>query len=71
MLVYKVSLVGLERPYEESVGVRSYTEQLQKAVVRSKNEGNYSYQFYGRRFDKEEEEEEMDNWVFAIFCMSL
>ena len=41
---------GLERPYEESVGLGSYTDQ--KAVVWSKNEGKYSYQFYGRLCDK-------------------
>ena len=53
VLVYIASLAGLERPYQESVGLESYTDQ--KAVVLSKNESDYSYQFCGRPFDKEEE----------------
>ena len=55
MLVYLASLAGLERLYKESAGLGSYTDQ--KAVVLSKNESDYSYQFYGSPFDKEEEEE--------------
>ena len=53
VVVYIATLPGLERPYEESV-LGSYTDK--KAVVLSKNEGNYLYQFYGRSFDKEEED---------------
>ena len=43
---------SLERPYEESVGLGSYTDQ--KSVVLSKNEGEYSYQFYGRPLDDDD-----------------
>ena len=57
MQVYIASLhclAALERPYEESVGLGSYMDQ--KAVVLSKNEGDYLYQSYGRSFDKEDRE---------------
>ena len=39
VLIYMASLAGLERPYEESIGLRSYT--VQKSVALSKNEGDY------------------------------
>ena len=58
VLVYIASLARLERPYKKSVCLVSYTDQ--KAVVLSKNEGDYLYQFCGRPFDKEEEEEEKE-----------
>ena len=57
VLAYIASLAGLKRTYE---GLGSYTDQ--KAVVLSKNEGEYLY-FYRRPFDKE-----MKNAFWAIFC---
>ena len=71
VLVYIASLAGLERPYEESVGLGSYMGQ--KAVVLSKNEVDYLYQFCGRPFDKEEEEEkeeELVNFCIVVYFMS-
>ena len=49
VLVYIASLAGLERPY---IRRRMLSNTDQKAVVLSKNEGEYLYQFYGREEDK-------------------
>ena len=65
VLVYIASMAGLERPYEGSVGLGSYTDQ--KAVVCSQNEGEYSYQIYGMPFDKEDGELAF----LAIFSVSV
>ena len=52
MLVYIAGLAGLERPYIDSIGLGSYTDQ--KSVVLSKNEGECMYQFCGRSKKKME-----------------
>ena len=69
VLVYISSLPGLEGP-TKSVDLGSYTNQ--KAVVLSKNEGNNSYQYYGRPFDKEEDDGELLFMQFSVcHCSSV
>ena len=45
---------GLQKSSKEPGGLGSYTDQ--KVVDLSKIEGDYSYQFYSRPFDKVEED---------------
>ena len=72
MLVYIASLAGLERPYEDSLG--SFTDQKAESSCFVQKKGDYSYQFYGRPFDKEEEKEEeeerkkkIENLCFFVY----
>ena len=72
LLVYIASLAGLERPYEESVGLGSYTDQ--KAVVLSKTKVITRTNFLGGCFikkKKKKKKKKMENCIFANFCISL